>query len=142
MFDGLTRTNGFYPLWAPVITPVLAVAGHQFVYVLVAGVILTALAIAVLARCIEHMWNVRVAVVFTFHGSLDVLAARPAAVLAAGLGTLGDRLGLVHQAGLAIASVLGAIAFWRHDVTRPGRGSLSPFWHTGRPFCWEARGDW
>ncbi len=122
-FDGLTRTNGFHPLWALVITPVLAVAGHQFAYVLVAGTILTALAIAVLARCSEHLWDGRVAVAFTFHGSLDVLAARPAAVLAAGLGTLGDRLGLVYQAGLAIASVLGALAFWRHGVT-PARAGF------------------
>ena len=245
-FDGLTRTNGFHPLWAMVITPVLAVSGHTFVYVLIAGAILTALAIAVLARCVEHLWDARVAVAFSvlmalnpivlthavngletgllmfttslllwqgfvrgvgsspdairlgvitaavclsrtdaaflavlvwvailirhrgeplatlrllvragvvaalimapwfiynvvvfgsvmqdsgrafvvmeqryhaFHGSLDVLATRPAAVLAASLGTLGDRLGLVNQLGLAIAGVLGAIAYWRHGVT-------------------------
>ncbi len=54
-FDGLTKTNGFHPLWALIITPVLAVAGDQFVSVLVAGAILTALAIAVLVRCVEHL---------------------------------------------------------------------------------------
>jgi hypothetical protein len=251
-FDGITMTNGFHPLWALVITPVLAVAGHKFVYVLVAGAILSALAIALLARCVEQLWDSRVAVAFSvlmalnpvvlthavngletgllmfttslllwqgfvrgvgssreairlgvitaavclsrtdaaflavlvwlgilvghrqqpllalrllaragvvaaliiapwfiynvvvfgsvmqdsgrafvvmeqryhaFHGSLDVLAARPAAVLTASLGTLGDRLGLVHQLGLGIAGVLGAIAFWRHGVT-PARAGL------------------
>ncbi|MBK9241090.1 MAG: glycosyltransferase family 39 protein [Acidobacteria bacterium] len=64
-FDGPTRTNGFHPLWALVITPVLAVAGHTFAYVLMAGAILTALAIAVLARCVEHLWDARVAVAFS-----------------------------------------------------------------------------
>jgi hypothetical protein len=64
-FDGPTRTNGFHPLWALIITPVLAVAGHQFAYVLVAGAILTALGIAVLGRCVEHLWDARVAVAFS-----------------------------------------------------------------------------
>ncbi len=245
-FDGLTRTNGFHPLWVLVITPVLAVAGHQFVYVLIVGAVLTAFAIAVLARCVEHLWDTRTAVAFSalmalnpvvfahavngletgvlllttslllwmayvrgvrsprdavgfgvitaavclsrtdaaflaalvwlggligqrhqpvdafrllvraglvaalimapwfiynavvfgsvvqdsgrafvvmeqryhsFHGSLDVLATRSAAVLTSGLGALGDRLGLVHQAGLVLAGILGAIAFRRRGAT-------------------------
>ncbi len=78
----------------------------------------------------------------TFHGSLDVLAGRPAAALATGLGTLGDQLELMHLAGLAIAGSLGGIAFWYHGVTRAREEPVPLFWHVGRPCCWEARGDW